>query len=208
MLKHLLPAGFLFQRIATNARRLTEGKALFDEDVLNAALAAENNNDRYEALVRLKDDVLPYYDDLPEVFPVVRDKLKRAWLVAGETETVPHETPFGDYPGIEPHQVTGQISEIMERHRYVDPEETYAFIRDLYVQTPDAKSQGQLVELSEHLASHRLDVWQNYGPLIQVRLSEALSKEEDIASIAPSRSQSPEKFWPLTSRARHRVPIR
>ena len=185
MLKHLLPAGFLFQRIATNARRLTEGKALFDEDVLNAALAAENNNDRYEALVRLKDDVLPYYDDLPEVFPVVRDKLKRAWLVAGETETVPHETPFGDYPGIESHQVTAQISAIMERHRYVDPEETYAFIRDLYVQTPDAKSQAQLVELSEHLASHSLDVWQSYGPLIQVRLSELLTKEEDIASIAP-----------------------
>ena len=185
MRKHLLPAGYLFQRIATDVQRLTQGKALFDAGVLDAVLAAKNNNERYEALVRLRDDVLPYYDDLPGVFSEVRDKLKEAWLVAAETETVPHETPFGDYAGREPHQVTGQIAEIMERYRYFDPDETYAFIRDLYVQTSDAESRQQLVKLAEGLASHTLQIWQRYGPLIQVRLAEALSREEDIASIAP-----------------------
>ena len=102
MRKHLLPAGYLFQRIATDVDRLAEGKALFDSDVLDAALAAANNNDRYDALVQLKDHVLPHFDDLPEVFSEIQDKLKQTWLVAGETETVPHETPFGDYPGWKP----------------------------------------------------------------------------------------------------------
>ena len=152
---------------------------------MNAALAAENNNDRYEALVQLKDEVLPHFDDLPEVFPEIRDKLKKTWLAAGRTKTVPHETPFGDFPGWEPHEVTAQIAEIVERYRYVDALETYAFIRDIYVQTSDPNSRDQLVTLAERLASHTLQIWQRYGPLVQVRLAEALSKEGDIASFAP-----------------------
>ena len=108
MRKHLLPAGYLFQRIASDVQRLTEGKALFDAGVLDAVLAAENNNERFEALVRLKDNVLPHYDDLEGLISEVRDILRRAWLVAGETETVSYETPFGGFRGHEPHQVTGQ----------------------------------------------------------------------------------------------------
>ena len=185
MRKHLLPAGYLFQRIATDVQRLTEGKALFDAGVLDAVLGAENNNERYEALVRLKDDVLPHYNDLEELFSEVREKLKEAWLVAGETATVPYETPFGGFRGQEPHQVTGQIAEIMERYRYLDPDETYALVRDLYVQTSDAESRNQLIKLAESLASPTLQVWQRCGPSIQVILAEALSKENDIASIAP-----------------------
>ena len=185
MRKHLLPAGYLFQRIATDVQRIIEGKALFDAGVLDAVLAAENNNERHETLVRLKDDVLPHYDDLQGVFSEIRDKLKGAWLVAGETATVSHETPFGDYKGIEPHQVTGQIAQIMERYWYLEPYETYAFVRDLYVQTTDTESRNQLVKLAESLASPTLQIWQRYGPAVQVRLAETLSREEDIASIAP-----------------------
>ena len=185
MRKHLLPAGYLFQRIATDVQRLTEGKRLFDAGVLDAVLAAKNNNERHEALGQLRDYVLPHYDDLQAVFPEIRDKLKEAWLVAGETETVPHATPFGGFRGIEPHQVTGQIAGIMEQYRYVDLDETYAFTRDLYVQTSDPKSQNELVNLAESLARPTLEIWQRYGSVVQERLAETLSKEEDIASIAP-----------------------
>ena len=185
MRKHLLPAGYLFQRIASDVQRLTEGKALFDAGVLDAVLAAENNNERFEALVRLKDNVLPHYDDLEGLISEVRDILRRAWLVAGETETVSYETPFGGFRGHEPHQVTGKIAEIIEEYRYLDPDETYAFVRDLYVQTSDAESRNQLIKLAERLASPTLQVWEHCGPSIQVILAEMLSKEKDIASIAP-----------------------
>ena len=164
---------------------LTEGKALFDVGVLDAVLAAENNNERYDALVRLKDEVLPHYDDLQGGFSEVREKLKGVWLVVGETETVPYETPFGDFGGHEPHQVTGQIAEIMQQYRYVQLGETYAFVHDLYVQTSDTESRNQLVKLAESIASPTREICQRYGPLVQVRLAEALSKEEDFASIAP-----------------------
>lgn len=184
MRKHLLPAGYLFQRIATDVQRLTEGKALFDEGVLDTVLEADNNNERYEALVRLKDDVLPHYDDLEELFSEVRDKLKRAWTVAGETDAVPYETPFGGFRGHESHQVTAQIAEIIEQYRYLDPDETYTFTRDLYVQTSDTESRNQLIKLAERLASPTLQVWERYGPVVQEILAEKLSEEQDIASIA------------------------
>ena len=185
MRKHLLPAGYLFQRIATDVQRLTEGKRLFDTGALDTVLAAKNNNERYEALAQLRDHVLPHYDDLRAVFPEFRDKLKEAWLVAGETETVPHAPPFGGLRGIESLQVTGQIAGIMEQYRYVDLDETYAFIRDLYVQTSDPESRNQLVNLAESLASPTLEIWQHYGSVVQERLAETLSKEKDIALIAP-----------------------
>ena len=185
MRKHLLPAGYLFQRIATDVQRLTEGKALFDAGVLDVVLTSENNNDRYDALVRLREHVLPNYDDLPGVFPEVRDKLKEAWLVAGRTETVPHPTPFGGYKGRENHEVTTQIAKILEQYRYIDPHETYTFVRDLYVQTSTVESQTQLVKLAERLANNELHIWERHGPYIQVILAETLSKEQDITSIAP-----------------------
>ena len=186
MRKHLLPAGYLFQRIASDVQRLTEGKKLFDAGALDAVLRAKNNNDRHEVLTQLEEDVLPHYDDLRTVYPEIHDKLKEAWVRAGNTETVPHETPFGSFEGTEPYQVTAQIANIIEQYWPLDgPEETYVLIRDLYHQESDAKSRDQLIGIAERLASHTLQIWQRCGPEVQVRLAEALSNEEDITAIAP-----------------------
>ena len=185
MRKHLRPAGYLFQRIAADVQRLAEGKELFDAGALDAVLAAEDNNERYQALVRLRDRVLPYYDDLEGLFPEVCNKLRRAWLNTVGTETVPHETPFGDIRGFESLQVTGRIAGIIEWCRYLDPEETYAFVRDLYTQTADAESRNQLVKVAERLARPTLQVWEQRGALVQVLLAELLSEEKDIVSIGP-----------------------
>ena len=165
--------------------RLAKGKTLFDARVLDAALAAPNNNDRHEALLQFKDSVLPHYDDVAEVFPEIRDKLKQTWLVAGDTDTVRNETPFGDYPGWEPHRVTVRISEIMQPLLHIDPDTSYTFIRDLFVQTSNPESRAQLLNLSKRLARPTIQIWKHVGPYVQVRLAEALSNEPDIAPIAP-----------------------
>ena len=186
MRNHLLPAGYLFQRIASDVQRLANGKKLFDAGALDAVLRAKNNNDRHEVLTQLKEDVLPHYDDLPTVYPEIRDKLKEAWVLARNTETVPHETPFGSFEGTEPYQVTAQIANIIEQYWPLDgPEEAYILIRDLYHQESNAKSRDQLIRIAERLASHTLQIWQRCGPEVQVRLAEALSNEKDITAIAP-----------------------
>ena len=185
MLNHLLPAGYLFQRIATDVQRLAEGKALFDAGILDSIVTAENNNDRREHLVRLKEIVLPHYGDLPAIYPEIRDKLKQAWVLARHTETVSLDTPFGVLDGMEPHQVTAEIAQIITQYRYIDPEETYAFIRDLYRESSNAEPRKQLTKVAESLASHTFQMWKHSGPLVQVILAELLANEEDIAAIAP-----------------------
>ena len=185
MRKYLRPAGYLFQRIAADVQRLAEGKELFDAGALDAVLTAENNNERYLALVRLRDRVLPHYDDLQGLFPEVCDKLRRAWLKTVEAETVPHETPFGDVRGFECFHVTDRIAAIVEWCRYLDPEETYSFVRDLYAGTPEGKSRNQLIKVAERLAGLELGVWEQRGALVQVLLAELLSEEKDIVSIGP-----------------------
>ena len=185
MREHLVPAGYLFQRIATDVQRLTQGKSLFDAGLLDVIVTVANNNERYEALCRIKEEILPHYNDLTEMFSEVRGKLRKAWLLAEETDTVPVETPFGAYEGHKSYEVTGQIAEIVKQYRYIEPEENYAFVRELYVQTRQPESRRQLVELAESLASHTFQIWQRYGPVIQVRLADELSKEENIDTIAP-----------------------
>lgn len=185
MRRHLRPAGYLFQRIAADVQRVAEGKELFDAGALDAVLTAEDSNERYQALVRLRDIVLRYYDDLEGLIPEVCNKLRRAWLITVGAETAPFESPLGSFSRFESLQVTGVIAEIIEGCRYLDPEETYAFVRDLYVQTGDGASRNQLIELAEKLAKPTLHVWGQCGALVQLMLAELLSKEKDISAMWP-----------------------
>ncbi|MYF98747.1 RelA/SpoT domain-containing protein [Candidatus Poribacteria bacterium] len=185
MRRHILPAGYHFQQIAADVQRLADGKALFDAGILEEILSAENNNDRHDHLMRLQKYVLPHYDGLSEVFPEIRNKLKQAWIIALRTETVPLETPFGDLDGFESNQVTARIAEIVKQYRYIEPQETYIFIRDLYLDSSSAESRRQLTEVAEVLARNSIHVWEQSGPAVQVRLAELLTKEKDIPPLAP-----------------------
>lgn len=185
MRDHLLPAGYIFQKIASDVQRLMDGKELFDLGAVDAILNASDNNERKDAAERLRDDVLSYYDGPQTEFPGIRDKLKQAWLAAHDTATKSRETPFGNYPGAEPHDVAKVISDIFERYRYLDPEATYATIRDLFVQTNDPDSRKHLISLAEKLSAHTLQVWEKYGPIAQTRLATALKAEDNLGAIAP-----------------------
>jgi len=185
MRNYLLPAGYVFQKIASDVQRLLEGKALFDLGAVDAILSAPDNNERKDAAERLRDDVLPYYDDPQTEFPDIREKLKQAWLAAHDTGTKSRETPFGNYPGAEPHDVAKVIADILERYRYLDPEASYAAIRDLFVQTNNPDSRKHLIGLAEKLSAHTLQVWEKYGPIAQTRLANALKAEENLDAMAP-----------------------
>jgi len=69
MNKYLLPAGYEFQVVQQDYERLLKGKELFDRGTLEALDTARNNNERYEYLRRIKEDSLPFYDDVPSVAP-------------------------------------------------------------------------------------------------------------------------------------------
>ncbi len=185
MHQYLIPAGYVFQRIASNVQRLAEGKALIDAGLLEAVVNTTNNKDRLTALKRLEEIVLPFYDDIETVYPDIREKLRKAWLLAERLETERFDGAFSRFGGIEPHQVTAQIAKIVTQCRYIEPAATYALIRDLYMATSNDVSKNQLIKVAEDLAQHNTQVWQLHGPVVQVLIAEVLGKEKDIVSCAP-----------------------
>ena len=196
MQKHLIPAGYIFQKIINDFDRLAVGKALFDEGAINAVVNAADNNERYDAINRLKDYVLPYFDDVPNEYPGIREKLKEAWLRAENTpvkarqisdapEEVYFRIGFGDSPDETPDSVTGVIMEILQQYRYLDVHATYDLICELFVQTKGQASRDQLLKLSEHLSAYTLQIWEQCGPNVQVELVALLKSQPDRQAIAP-----------------------
>ena len=185
MREHLIPAGYIFQKIINDFDRLVAGKALFDEGAIDAVVNAADNNERYNAVNRLKDYVLPYFDDVPNEYSGIREKLKEAWMRAEDTPVTPRQTPFGDYRGDTSDRVTAVIKDIFQEYRYLDIHATYELICELFVQTKGQASRDQLLELSERLSAYTLYVWENCGPAVQVELVDRLKAEPDRRAIAP-----------------------
>src|SRR5450830_1630961 len=96
--KYLLPAGYEFQKIASDFKRLVDGKALFDGDALEAIVDAVDNNVRADALDAFAEHVLPFYDDLPGIYPHITERLIAAATRARASEPVEIETPYGVLP--------------------------------------------------------------------------------------------------------------
>jgi ppGpp synthetase/RelA/SpoT-type nucleotidyltranferase len=84
--KSLGPAGYEFQKIASDFQRLVEGKALFDADALDAIVNAPDNNARSDALETFSENVLPLYDDIPSVYA---DVVSRLMAAAERARTAP-----------------------------------------------------------------------------------------------------------------------
>ncbi len=185
MRKHLIPAGYIFQKIINDFDRLAAGKTLFDEGAIDAVVNTDDNNERYNAVNRLKDYVLPYFDDVPNEYPGICEKLKEAWIRAEDTPVTPRQTPFGDYRGETSDRVTGVIKEIFQEYRYLDVHATYGLICELFVKTKVQASRDQLLKLSESLSAYTLQVWEHCGPAVQVELVDRLKSHSDRQAIAP-----------------------
>ena len=133
MNEHLIPAGYEFQRVQYDFERLQQGKELFDRNTVEALKTADDNNARYEQLQRVKNDLLPFYDDLPAVAPAIVRNIVEAIKKARTTATKEIETPLGNLPGHTAEEVVNAGIEIIEVLSYADVQETFRVLCDLYV---------------------------------------------------------------------------
>jgi ppGpp synthetase/RelA/SpoT-type nucleotidyltranferase len=133
MNRYLLPAGYEFQRVQHDYERLREGKELFDRDLLSRLETATDNNERYEIISSLKQDVLPNYDDITAVYGDVLPLLVLAAKQARKTPVQPIETPFGEIVGKTATDVNMAVVETIEAFRYVDIAGNFEALRELYV---------------------------------------------------------------------------
>ncbi|MBB4424517.1 ppGpp synthetase/RelA/SpoT-type nucleotidyltransferase [Bradyrhizobium sp. CIR48] len=132
MTKHLLPAGYEFQRVQHDYERLQQGKELFDRDLLSRLEDASNNNERHEILASLKQDVLPHYDDIGAIYGDVLAAIVNASRRSASTPVVPIVTPFGEMPGKTSADVVLVAVEIIQIFRYVDISGSFNALCELY----------------------------------------------------------------------------
>lgn len=163
--EYLVPAGYEFQKIASDFDRLLEGKTLADEKPLDAIVAAADNNERVDALVRFKDALLPLYDNMAEAYPVIVDRLVAAAEAARALEPRVVETPFGTSAGMTFEDVLRPIGEIMTHYRYVDPVKTFSAaltLNGLAQEGDEAKTVAEvgraLAKFHYRIASHGVGV--------------------------------------------------
>ena len=187
MNKYLIPAGYEFQKVQYDFERLRQGKELFDRNAVEALKTADDNNDTYELLQRVKSDLLPFYDDVPAVAPEIIRNTVKAIKKARTTATKEIETPLGNLPGHTAEEVAKTGMEIIETLRYVDVQETFRVLCDLYVSAATGEEGRLIIQVAERLAHNDLDVWRQAGFIVQKLLQESLTalNEDDRAAARP-----------------------
>ncbi len=174
MSEYLVPAGHEFAKVQHDYERLMQGKALFDRGTLESLARAQDNNERRDTLVAIKDYVLPNYDDLLAIYPELCRALFAAVRAARQTAPKSIPTEIGDLPGATAEQVTKLAVEILTNLRYINVEATFATLAHIYRDEPDGEQRKRIVESVEQLARPNLAVWQRVGPYIQFALADIL----------------------------------
>lgn len=187
MRKHLAPAGYEFQKVLTDFERLSVGKELFDQGALASIEACSNNNERYDALERFAEHVLPFYDDYESVSEEVIATAAGAVKKAREASVAPIDTPFGSLPGRTAIQVGILAAGIIDQLRYVNVDSTFDIISKLYANAESNEEQEIWLKSAQALSKHELTVWKQVGPRVQILLVDRIRAmpAERRAAIRP-----------------------
>jgi len=180
MVEYLLPAGYEFQKVLHDFKRLSDGKTLlFDRDVLQAIEAATDNNERFEIIARFREHVLPNYDDIAGVSQDILKIASSAIDLARKTELKPITTAFGDIPGKSFEDVTKIALEVIEFIRYINPQAIFSKLCNLYLSSESEEEKKQILNVIKKLSEHNMSVWKQAGPAIQTLLVQHLKDLND-----------------------------
>lgn len=184
MRDHLLPAGYEFQKIASDYRRLLAGKDMFDAGALDAIRGCENLNDLHETIERFGSHVLPNYDDIEAVFPDISDALVDAAERALAMPEVPYNTGWGEYPGEKRETILSDVCGILSHLRYVDIDRSLDTVLRLAGQIEGAPQRKALDGFATKLAEHNLAAWKKVGGAFQAHLVDRITGLDDAAIVA------------------------
>jgi ppGpp synthetase/RelA/SpoT-type nucleotidyltranferase len=181
MTKHLLPAGYEFQKVQNDLQRLASGKELFDRGALRALAACENNNERVELLERYQHYVLPNYADVRDEYPDILTALGETFVTAESAEVVPLDTPFGTLKGKDGSAVAEAAGSILDQLRYVDIKLTLKFLLAMFAAARTDISRARWIKSAESLAGFDIDVWDRAGATVQLMIAKELTELDERA---------------------------
>ena len=169
--KYLLPAGYELEKVWHDFERFKEGKALIDRGTLETLAECADNNERCDTLSKIREYVIPNYDDLREIYPELSRFLVEAVQAARESPPTLIETPFGNLIGKTTQDVASTVVDIFNDLRFVDIERTFRSLAEIYRGEQDIKTQTHIIQAVENLANYDLRIWKQVGPEVQIVLA-------------------------------------
>ncbi|TIL47101.1 RelA/SpoT domain-containing protein [Mesorhizobium sp.] len=190
MQEFLQPAGYAFDKIASDYAQLRDGKAMFDSDALGVIRACTDRNSLDDAVEKFSNYVLPNYDDYIAAAPEIIDTLSDAVIRAPAMPDVPHKSYFGEYPGIKSGAVIAKISRILESGYllHASPERMLDALIAMRGAAATEDEREPIDDLTRHFAKHDRRTWQQVGPGLQRLLVDRIAGLEDAAFVAAAPS--------------------
>jgi len=190
MQEFLQPAGYAFDKIASDYAQLRDGKAMFDSDALGVIRACIDRNCLDDAVEKFSNYVLPNYDDYIAAAPEIIDTLSDAVIRAPAMPDVPHKSYFGEYPGTKSDAIIAKICRILESGYllYSNPERMFDALIAMRLAAATEDERKPIDDLTRRFAQHDRSAWQQVGSGLQRLLVDRITGLEDAAlvSAAPS----------------------
>lgn len=186
MQEFLQPAGYAFDKIASDYAQLRDGKAMFDSDALSLIRTCTDRNCLDDAVERFSNYVLPNYDDYIAAAPEVIDTLSDAVIRAPEMPDVPHYVFQREYPGTKSAVVISKITRILESGYliYASPERMFEALIAMRQAVCTEEEYKPIDDLTRRFAQHDRRAWQQVGPGLQRLLVDRIALLQDGALVA------------------------
>ncbi|WP_404934598.1 hypothetical protein [Nitratireductor sp. L15S-10] len=187
MEKYFRPAGFDFQKVANDVEKLRRGRTLYEADPIRVLNECQDNNERYDSLQEFKEHVLPYYDDIGGVAPVVRDCMASVAIAARSASVVPTQYGFDGYTR---DDILELALEVIDRLRFTHEgaiEATFDTLLELWSGADVPAETDRIVQSARRLAENNLSAWQQVGPAVQQIVVDKVQQlsADHIESVRP-----------------------
>lgn len=190
MQEFLQPAGYAFDKIASDYAQLRDGKALFDSDALGAIRACPDRNCLDDAVEKFSNYVLPNYNDYISAAPDIIDTLSDAVIRAPGMPDVPHTWLHREYPGTKSGALIAKICGVLESGYllYADPDRMFDALVAMRRAALTDEERKPIDDLTRRFAQHDRRAWQQVGPGLQRLLVDRVAALEDAALVAAAPS--------------------
>ena len=186
MQEFLQPAGYAFDKIASDYALLRDGKAIFDADALGAIRTCADRNRLDDAVEKFSNYVLPNYNDYIAAAPEIIDALSDAIIRAPAMPDVPNIAFHREYPGMKSDAVVAKISRILESAYllYASPERMFDALVKMRQAMTSEEERKPIDDLTRRFAQHDRRAWKQVGPGLQRLLVDRIADLNEAALVA------------------------
>jgi len=121
-----------FDFVAKQWEEIKQGKQIFSEDFLHNIEQAKTNNDIWQKLKLLLEHIEKFGDKTPKELKII-EIINKTLEKSKQLKKEPIKTSFGDLPGHDYEDVADVCLDILERLRYVYPQEIFETLSRLSI---------------------------------------------------------------------------